>query len=393
MKKSILALILSLVMMLSLCACGGKAEPEATNTPETTQPSASVETETTAPAETESPATDYAVTDLLGRTVTIPAGAESFACIGPGCLRLYTYVADPAQLAGVEAAEFTSWGTSGRPYAMAIEEIAADLPNIGPGGPGNAPDAELLFTAAPDVIFTMYNSDISSIDELQSKTGIPVVALSYGDTGVFDPCIYDSMTLIGQITGHTDRAAEVVAYMQNLATELTEITANVEDKPSVYLGCQSNRGSHGIESTVGNYILFDIMGIRNAAGEAGIPEYAMIDKEQIIEMDPDIIIIDAGGYDLLVEDYNANPEFYNSLRAFKEDKVYMQMPYNYYSTNLEIAMADAYYIGSVVYPELFADTDIQTKFAEISEFMLGMNCYDSIANDYYGGYQMVNLGE
>ena len=181
--------------------------------------------------------------------------------------------------------------------------------------------------------------------------------------------------------------------MQNLATELAEITANVEDKPSVYLGCQSNRGSHGIESTVGNYILFDIMGIRNAAGEAGIPEYAMIDKEQIIEMDPDIIIIDAGGYDLLVEDYNANPEFYNSLRAFKEGKVYMQMPYNYYSTNLEIAMADAYYIGSVVYPELFADTDIQTKFAEISEFMLGMNCYDSIVNEYYGGYQTVKLGE
>lgn len=260
-------------------------------------------------------------------------------------------------------------------------------------GQDDARNTALLQMTNPDVIFTTYNSDVSIIDELQNKTGIPVVALSYGDTGVFDQSIYDSMTLIGQITGHTDRAAEVVAYMQNLATELAEITANVEDKPSVYLGCQSNRGSHGIESTVGNYVLFDVMGIRNAAGEAGIPEYAMIDKEQIIEMNPDIIIVDAGGYDLLVEDYNANPEFYNSLRAFKEGKVYMQMPYNYYSTNLEIAMADAYYIGSVVYPELFADTDIQTKFAEISEFMLGMNCYDSIANDYYGGYQTVNLGE
>lgn len=135
MKKPILALILALAMMLSLCACGGKAESEATNAPETTQPAVSAETKASAPSETEAPATDYEVTDLLGRTVTIPAAAESFACIGPGCLRLYTYVADPAQLAGVEAAEFTSWGTSGRPYAMAIEEIAADLPNIGPWWP------------------------------------------------------------------------------------------------------------------------------------------------------------------------------------------------------------------------------------------------------------------
>ena len=38
------------------------------------------------------------------------------------------------------------------------------------------------------------------------------------------------------------------------------------------------------------------------------------------------------------------------------------------------------------------NTDIQTKFAEISEFMLGMNCYDAIADEYYGGYQAVTLG-
>ncbi len=389
MKKAVLALFLVLALMLSLCACGAKTEAPA---PEAA-PSAASNEEPAAPVEeVQAPtATDFEVTDLLGRTVTIPANADAFACIGPGCLRLYTYVADATQLVGVEDAE-KSWGSSGRPYTMSIEDKIADLPVIGPGGPGNAPDAELLFTANPDVIFTMYNSDVSIIDELQSKTGIPVVALSYGDTEVFDQHIYDSLTLIGKVTGHEDRATEVVAYMQNLATELGQMTANVENKPSVYLGCQSNRGSHGIESTVGNYILFDVLGIRNAAAEAGIPEYAMIDKEKIIEMDPDIIVIDAGGYQLLVEDYEANPEFYNSLRAFKEGKVFMQMPYNYYYTNLEIAMADAYYIGSVVYPELFANTDIQTKFAEISEFMLGMNCYDAIADEYYGGYQAVTLG-
>ena len=38
MKKSILALILALAMMLSPCACGGKAEPDASAETKTTTP-------------------------------------------------------------------------------------------------------------------------------------------------------------------------------------------------------------------------------------------------------------------------------------------------------------------------------------------------------------------
>ena len=339
----------------------------------------------------EESGSDYEVTDLLGRTVTIPAETSSYACIGPGALRLYCYVADRAELVGVEDAE-VSWGSEGRPYTMSLGDVS-DAMIIGPGGPGNAPDAELLFASEPDVIFTMYNSDASMVDELQEKTGIPVVTLSYGEVDVFDQAIYDSLELIGTITGNTDRSSEVVKYMQDVQADLETRTADLEEKPTVYLGCQSNRGSHGIESTQGNYVLFDALNIQNAAREAGIEEYAMIDKEQILEMDPEIILIDAGGYEILSEDYAANPEFYDSLSAVKDGSVYMQMPYNYYYTNIEIALADAYYIGSVVYPEVFSDINIAEKFDEISEFMLGITCYDDIAATNYGGYQQVTLGQ
>ena len=67
---------------------------------------------------------------------------------------------------------------------MANKKLA-ELPTVGAGGPGNAPDSEKLLSVKPDVIF-MYNTETSAIDGLQSKTGIPVVALSYGKTEVFD---------------------------------------------------------------------------------------------------------------------------------------------------------------------------------------------------------------
>ncbi len=381
--KKMTAIFLALLMLLGLCACGGGdpagIEPDGAGTQQ-------------AGTGADDPEPDgFEVTDLLGRTVAIPANASRFACIGPGALRLYCYVADKAALVGVESAEI-EWGSEGRPYAMSMGEISG-MTVIGPGGPGNAPDAELLFAAAPDVIFSMYHSEAAVSDELQEKTGIPVVTLSYGEAEVFDQRIYDSLALIGRVTGHEDRAEAVVGFMEDIERDLDSRTAEIADKPLVYMGCQSNRGSHGIESTVGNYVLFDALNIRNAAAEAGVPGYAMIDKEQVLEMDPDIIIIDAGGYGILSEDYAANPEFYEALSAVKNGRFYMQMPYNWYYTNLEIALADAYYIGAVVYPDAFSDIDIEQKFDEISDFMLGIFCYESIAGSYFGGFQQVKLGK
>jgi iron complex transport system substrate-binding protein len=79
---------------------------------------------------------------------------------------------------------------------------------IGPGGPNNAPDPEKLLAVKPDVIFTTYAADKAAADNLQSKTGIPVIALSYGKTSTFDPQVNASLLLIGKINGMDKRAQE-----------------------------------------------------------------------------------------------------------------------------------------------------------------------------------------
>lgn len=334
---------------------------------------------------------DIIVTDALGREVLIPQGAEKFACIGSGCLRLYCYVADTAKIVGVEDIEKKG---SARPYRMANPEFA-DLDVIGLGGPNNAPDAEKLLVAAPDVIFTTYNSDAASVDELQNKTGIPVVALSYGKTAVFDPMIDQSVENIGKVTGSEQRAAEIIAYLGELKTDMQNRVDGIAeaDRPRVYMGAQSMRGAHGIESTSGNFSLFNAIGARNVVDEVGINEYVMLDKEALLDMDPDIMFIDAGGFSLVQEDYKANPSYYEGIKAVKHNKVFLQLPYNSYSTNIEIALADAYYIGTVLYPEQYSDIDPVKKFNEITQKLLGKDLYDAVAKEYYGGYQKISLGE
>lgn len=330
---------------------------------------------------------DITVTDTLGREVLIADGAEKFVCIGPGCLRLYCYVGDTTQLVGVEDMEKK---IVGRPYIMAYPELA-DLDIIGAGGPNNAPDGEKLLVAEPDVIFTMYNSDAASVDELQNKTGIPVIALSYGTTEVFDPLVDRSLELIGEVTGHQDRAAEIIAYFAELKADLENRVKDIPgaDKPTVYLGAQSMRGMHGIESTSGNFSLFNAIKARNVVDEAGISQYIMLDKEKLLEMDPEVIFIDAGGLSLVQEDYQTNTSFYTGLQAVKNGKVFLELPYNYYYTNIEIAIANAFYMGSVLYPEKFADIDPKVKFNEITQKLLAKDLYEQVAQDYYGGYQQV----
>lgn len=334
---------------------------------------------------------DFIITDAVGRTVTIPADAKTFVAIGPGCLRLYCYVAGADGIVGVEQIEKTS-GPTGRPYAHANPEIQ-DLTVIGPGGPGNAPDAEKIVEVSPDVIFTMYNSDAASIDELQAKTGIPVVTLSYGETAVFDPQVDLSIELIGKVTGREKRAGEVVAFFEACRKDLASRTEDIPagERPRAYLGGQSSRGAHGIESTSGIFALFTAVNVRNVVGEEGITRYVMLDKEKLLEMDPDIIFIDAGGLALVQADYNTNPQFYQGLSAFKNGKVYMELPYNYYSTNIDIALCDAYYIGSIVYPDRFSDIDIVPKSNAIFQELLGADLYDVVAGEYFGGFQKLNF--
>jgi iron complex transport system substrate-binding protein len=295
---------------------------------------------------------------------------------------LYCYVGDVTQIVGVEQMEITG-GVTGRPYAMANEGLLS-LPVIGPGGPGNAQDPEKILEVKPDV---------AAVDELQNKTNIPVVALSYGDTEVFDPALDASLELLGKITGNDEKASEVIRFFAECQEDLSSRTADIafENKPTVYLGGQSMRGTHGIESTSGSFSLFTAVNARNVVDEAGINQYIMLDKEKLLEMDPDIIFIDGGGLANVQADYNSSPQYYQGLSAFKTGQVYMQLPYNYYYTNIDIALCDAYYIGSIVYPAQFNDIDIVTKSNEIFQKLLGQDLYAEVAEEYFGGFQQLNF--
>ena len=112
----------------------------------------------------------------------------------------------------------------------------------------------------------------------------------------------------------------------------------------------------------------------------------------MLSWDPDIIFVDFNGMNLIKEDYAQNPDYYNALTAVQEGKVYSQISFRANASNLETALADAYYAACVIYPEQFQDVDPVAKAEEIFEKLLGVNPYADLKEAGYE-FRPITIGE
>jgi iron complex transport system substrate-binding protein len=334
---------------------------------------------------TSAAASTVEVTDMAGRQVAVPLDPERIVCIGPGTLRLIVYLQAESKVAGVEDMEKMNPG--GRPYWLAHPELA-DLPRCGPGGPASInkkPDLEAVLAVKPQVLFITY-MDGPLADKVQQTLGIPVVVLSYGAFAAFDETVYDALRLAGRILNRDQRAADVVAFIESLRQDLGARTRDIAPgaRPSVYVGGLGYRGAFGIESTDKRYSPFDWLGADNVAERVhtSIDSHVFMDKEQLLKLNPDVIFIDGGGLALVQEDFRKKPEVYKALKAFVDDRVYALLPFNWYTTNIDTALADAYAIGKIIYPKPFEDVDPEPKADEIYAFLVGKPVYPAMKKDY-----------
>ncbi|MEO1783679.1 iron ABC transporter substrate-binding protein [Thermodesulfobium sp. 4217-1] len=314
---------------------------------------------------------------------------KRIVAIGPGTLRLISYMGLAGSVVGVEDSE-REWDAVSRPYILAYPQLK-DLPGIGQGGPRPSPNLESIISLKPDVIFAAYLTK-DQADAIQSKTNIPVILLSYGQFASFDMNdIFNSLRVIGEVSGSSDRADQLISYIKGIEEDLRSRTKNIssDEKPSVYVGALGMAGVHGIESTQAGYLPFTLINAKNVADEIKSAGSLMLDKEYLIKLNPDIIFLDEGGLSLVKEDYKKNRAFYDELKAFKNNKVYGQLPFNYYTTNIEIALIDTYFAGKVIYPERFSDININVKADEIFKEFLGKPMFNDIVKNYPGFIRVV----
>ena len=406
--KRTLALLLTLLMLLALCACGQTEEAEKTEAPseetaqteETEEPEQTEETEEPAPAEPE----EIVITDMIGREVTVTPGSyQRVVCIGAGALRMYTYVGDVSLLCGVEDIDNASleerpkmFDSVARPYVLAYGERFAALPSCGVGGPqAQAAEAEKILSCNPDIVISEYE-DVEKEDALQEQLGVPVITLKAGPGGVFDESFAGSMRLLGVIFQNEEKAEQLVSYIEAERAEIERRTADIpeEEKPAVYICGLGNWGTTNHLMTAQNYIAFKVANVNNVVTDLEAPGIQAIEEEKFVALgeDMDIIIMDAAAVKNIKPLYAENPAMFDTCKAWQNGQVYLEMAYNAYYTNYEIALANTWFIAKTVYPDRFEDIDMTAKTNEITQMFLGQELADQIAvaPSSFGGYQQID---
>ena len=366
--------ILAACLILVLVGCGGTNNSTNNTSDNTSDPSQTEEGTRT-------------ITDSTGRTVTIPETVESIVCVNVGALRYTCYMQAQDLVVGVE--DYEQEPTMSRLYNYVNFDQFSSLPVIGSNGE-HYPEA--IISANPDVII-MSAAESKDADDLQDKTGIPVVVVPGSDT-TLDDNAYETIRLMGEVYGKEDRAEELTNYLDSVKADLETRTADIPDadKPTVYVGGVSFKGHHGFEGTEANYGPFVLIHANNLADTTGQSGAFDIDTEQVQAWDPDVIFLDFNGMALINEDYAKNPDFYQGLTAVREGRVYSQISFRSSASNLETALADAYYAATILYPEQFADIDPVEKAGEIFTALLGTNPYEDLKEAGYE-FRPIQLGE
>ena len=160
--KRLTALLLSLLMILSLTACGGSGGNS--DTKEDTSQAAEQTAENSTAAQTDSEGETYIFTDSTGREVELPVNITRAACGGP-LANIMIYAVNPDVIVG--------WSSKPSETAQKyIDKSLWDLPEYGKFY-GNSEDfnREALMASAPEVIIDVgewdeeYKADLDALQD------------------------------------------------------------------------------------------------------------------------------------------------------------------------------------------------------------------------------------
>ena len=370
MKKTI-TILLALIMLLSLAACSGTAADSTVST-------------TASAGETNSGTME--VTDLKGRTVTLPANIEHVVVT----FNLEEYLAVTGE-AGVD--KLVGWSHKywkGRrddaynAYTKALPTLES-IPDVGYNGDISI---EAIISLQPDVVLASatganYNALEPAFDLLH-QAGIEVVFFNFHKQTI--ETHQQSIQLIGKVMGQEERAAELARLYEeqmNLVYDRLKDLAD-EDRPSVYM--EFSRGPSVIGNSWSEQMwgaqIRECGGVNIAAGQEG----ASVDvpAEQVLAANPDFIImsgcLQSDDTDNVVMGYGADRELarehleayksrdgWSSLNAVKNNN--MGAIYHDLSRHI-FDFAGAQFLAKTLHPDLFADIDPEANLAKFfSDYM------------------------
>ena len=284
MKRKLLALALCLsVTGAAFTAC---AETDVN----------SVESETTAAAEESEFSYPLTLTDAYGNEVTIEEEPQTIVTVSPALTEIVYALGGEDKLIG--RSEYDDY-----------PEAVFDVQSV---GAIDMPDTELIVSLDPDVVLA---SSIFSEEAYNALT----------DAGITVVIIKDE-TSLDALTTYIETVADVIGLHDEgeaLAMEVSDEIAAVADEASETIAGDGitvyycmGYGEYGDYTAGGDTYINDIIEVAGCENAAGDIEGWSISTEELLELDPYIILVPSWGYDAFLE-----TEPYTELTAVQEGRV------------------------------------------------------------------------
>ena len=272
--KKITCVLLTLVMLLSLAACGGSgsSQPAATEAP--AAPEATAAPPAATPEPTAEPADEsVTVVDMKGRTVTLDKPAERIVALtASDCEILYTIGAGDLLVARGTYCDFP--------------EAVLELPELGSGYDTNVED---IIAMEPDVLLMSTMAQTEEQVKALEDAGIAVVVSDAQDIAG----TYEAIRLIGALVGLEDHAENIIASMEEvfdgLKAQVEAMEIPEDEKPTIYF--EVSPLYYGLWAAGnGSFMneIADMLGMKNIFADGAAWE--SISEEQVIAADPDYIV-------------------------------------------------------------------------------------------------------
>lgn len=326
------------------------------------------------------------VVDALGREVMIPDTIRKVVCLGPSAIRMVTYSGGVPFICAVEKQE-----TIPHPYThqVAYPELK-ELPMIVPDSK-DYPDR--IAENAPDLIF-LTTSVPGEADELQLKTRVPVIALDDGDMGGNRGKFYASLRLIGSVLRTSAKVDSLIRYIDSQISDLASRARSDAPvkRPNVYVGGISvNGGIRDLTSTDPFYPAFRYIRALNVASEIESQSLSArnglhINEKKLLDWNPEIMFIDVSAAGLVRESFHNRISEAHFTDAYKRKRVFVLWPSANSHANFEVMLINAWYAGSILYPENFEDIDVMEKADEVLTAFVGKPIAGNLA-ETWGPYR------
>lgn len=282
--KRILAIMLSLGMVLSLCACQNETvdtgdDPGPVNTTD-------VEPENTI---SESDSDESVVIETMGMTMTYDKIPERVVALSYSIAEMLVALGLEDRIVAIAPSMY---------ILDQVSEEYRDTVGAFPvlEGDYGVPTLETVLGVDPDFVFgdtySFYASSVGTAEDFETA-GVMIYATegTYVEDATFEN-IYNDLLNIGKIFHVEDRAEELVAELRNREAAVTEEVSGLEPVSVFYF--DSDTGGGVDMSTVGsiglqNYML-EIAGADNVFSDEET-QFMQVSMEQVITRDPEYIIV------------------------------------------------------------------------------------------------------